>query len=139
MSGQVFSHIGIACNDPEATERFYTKYFGFRRARNIPIGDGKAVTFIKSESGDLYFEIFQAEGEPPAPPVMKDGPAYASYRHFCFKVDSVDETLKKLGDAARITLGPMDFDSVIPGWRTVWIADPDDRIIEISQGYVDEE
>jgi glyoxylase I family protein len=33
----------------------------------------------------------------------------------------------------------MDFDAFIPGWRTVWVADPDGRIIEISQGYRDQD
>ena len=60
-------------------------------------------------------------------------------RHLAFKVDDVDAKLAELGDAAKITLGPLDFDAWIPGWRTVWIADPDGRIVEISQGFTDEE
>ena len=35
-----------------------------------------------------------------------------------------------MGEAARVTLGPLDFDAFIPGWRTVWIADPDGVIWE---------
>ena len=31
----------------------------------------------------------------------------------------------------------MDFDAFIPGWRTVWVADPDGNIVEISQGFKD--
>ena len=44
-----------------------------------------------------------------------------------------------MGADAKVTLGPMDFDAFIPGWRTVWVSDPDGNIVEISQGYVDEE
>jgi glyoxylase I family protein len=33
----------------------------------------------------------------------------------------------------------LDFDDFIQGWRAVWVADPDGNIIEISQGYVDQE
>ena len=43
-----------------------------------------------------------------------------------------------MGTDAVITLGPMSFDAFIPGWRTVWVKDPDGNIVEISQGYVDE-
>jgi glyoxylase I family protein len=44
-----------------------------------------------------------------------------------------------MGTDVKITPGPFNFDEIIPGWRTVWIADPDGRIIEISQGYKDQE
>ncbi len=44
-----------------------------------------------------------------------------------------------MGPDARITAGPMSFDDFIPGWRTAWVSDPDGNIIEISQGYVDQE
>jgi len=50
----------------------------------------------------------------------------------------VDAKLAEMGDAARITLGPFDFDAFIPGWRTVWVADPEGNIVEITQGYVDD-
>jgi glyoxylase I family protein len=54
-------------------------------------------------------------------------------------VDNVEAKLAEMGEDARITLGPLDFDAFIPGWRTVWVADPDGNIVEISQGYVDQE
>jgi glyoxylase I family protein len=40
-----------------------------------------------------------------------------------------------MGPDAHVTAGPMSFDAIIPGWRTVWVADPDGNIVEISQGY----
>ena len=54
-------------------------------------------------------------------------------------VENVDAKLAELGHDAIVTLGPLDFNDVIPGWRTVWIADPEGNIIEISQGYIDED
>jgi glyoxylase I family protein len=60
-------------------------------------------------------------------------------RHLAFKVDDVDAKLAEMGADAKITLGPLNFDDYIPGWRTVWIADPDGRIVEISQGFVDQD
>ena len=68
----------------------------------------------------------------------EDGHHFPGVRHLAFKVDDVDAKLAEMGDDAKITLGPLDFSEVIPGWRTVWVADPDGRIVEISQGYVDQ-
>jgi glyoxylase I family protein len=135
MAYFTFSHIAIACNDPLAVERFYTKYFGFRRARVIPLGQEQLV-FIKS--GDIYLEIFQAKAEAPVPPPEKDGPWYPGWRHIAFQVDDIDAKLAEMGQDAKITLGPLDFGDFIPGWRTVWVADPEGNIVEISQGFVDQ-
>jgi glyoxylase I family protein len=46
-----------------------------------------------------------------------------------------------MGDEVRqrITLGPIGFDSFIPGWRSVWLRDPEENIVEISQGFVDQD
>ena len=73
------------------------------------------------------------------PPPGGPGPEYAGWRHLAFKVDDIDAVLAELGPEARITAGPMSFDEFIPGWRAVWIADPDGNIVEIGQGYVDQE
>jgi glyoxylase I family protein len=135
---QEFAHIGITCRDPMKTEEFYTKHFGFKRARVIPLGIDQIV-FLKTKEGDLYLEIFKATEVPPAPPTTNDGPNYPGFRHLAFRVDDVDAKLEEMGSDAKITQGPMNFDDFIPGWRTVWIADPDDRIIEISEGYSDQD
>jgi glyoxylase I family protein len=131
-----FAHVGIAAKDPEITEAFYTKHFGFERARVVDLGE-EQILFLKTSSGDLYLEMFKATEPPPTPPVLKDGPVSPGFRHLAFQVDSVDQKLAEMGPEARITLGPLDFDDFIPGWRAVWIQDPDGRIIEISQGYRD--
>jgi glyoxylase I family protein len=131
-----FNHIALSCGDLKRTEAFYSKHFGFRRARTIPLGGGNEIVFLKN--GGAYLELFQAEGERPSPAVDGDGPHYPGLRHIAFKVDSVDETLKAMGADAKVTLGPLDFDAFIKGWRTVWVADPDGNIVEISQGFTDE-
>jgi glyoxylase I family protein len=136
MANLTFHHVALACKDPLAIEQFYTRHFGFRRARVLPVGDSQIV-FIKS--GSTYLELFAAEGERPVPPAGKDGPAYPGVRHLAFKVDDVNATLADMGQDAHVTLGPLDFDAFIPGWRTVWVADPEGNVIEISQGYVDGE
>ena len=137
MNNMTFAHVALTCSDMKSTERFYAKHFGFQRARVIPIDNGEIV-FLKSEKGDLYLELFPSNEKRPIPAVMKDGPEYPAFRHLAFKVDNVDEYIKDMGDDCHVTLGPFSFDEVIQGWRTVWLKDPDDRIIEISQGYVDQ-
>jgi len=139
MSLQIFSQVAITCKDPIATEKFYTKYFGFKRARVAKLPDGDRIVFIKMGDSAFYLEIFKAKEEAPVAAATNDGYQFPSVRHLAFKVDNVDAKLAEIGEAAKITLGPLNFDDYIPGWRTVWIADPDGRIVELSQGFVDEE
>ncbi|MEU8837701.1 VOC family protein [Streptomyces roseus] len=139
----VWSHVGLNCADQKATEDFYTRYFGFSRARVVDLGEAKIVFLRK---GDAYLELFAADTGParPAlgvPPAVAggDGPQTPGrMRHLAFQTDSVDAFLAELGDAAEVTLGPLDFDDFICGWRTVWVRDPDGVIVEVSQGFEDD-
>jgi glyoxylase I family protein len=133
----VFHHVAISCADPLATERYYHDHFGFERARVVALDDGNQIVFVRS--GDAYLEIFQADGERPSPPEGGDGAHYPGWRHLAFKVDDIDAKLADMGDAAVVSLGPLDFHAFIHGWRTVWVSDPDGRVVEISQGYVDDD
>jgi len=45
----------------------------------------------------------------------------------------MDAKLAAMGDEAKVTFGPFGFDAFIPGWRTVWIADPDGNAIELME------
>lgn len=139
MTLQVFSQVALTCSDPLATEEFYTKHFGFKRARIANLPNGDRIVFIKMADSAFYFELFQAQETLPLPLPTNDGYQFPSVRHLAFKVDDVDEKLAQMGVEAKITLGPLNFDDYIPGWRTVWIADPDGRIVEISQGFVDQD
>lgn len=135
MKGLKFSHIALNCRDPLETEKFYTNYFGFRRARVITLGEDQIV-FLKLNG--TYLELFGTKEPMPLELPKNDGYSFAGIRHFAFQVDSVDNKLAEIGKNAKIMLGPMAFDDFIPGWKTVWIADPDGRIVEISQGFVDQ-
>jgi len=132
----ISSHVAISCKDPLITEQFYTRYFDFKRARVILLGASQIV-FIKS--GNTYLELFQAKGNSNLPPFEADGPTYPGLRHIAFQVSNVDKKLAEMGSDAHITLGPLDFNDFIPGWRSAWLTDPDGNIVEVSQGYVDQE
>ena len=131
----MFSHVALSCKDPIVIEKFYTNHFGFKRARVIPLG-AEQIVFIKAEN--VYLELFQAQGESPAPVPQGDGPHYPAIRHIAFQVPDIDAVIAAMGADAKITLGPASFDAFIPGWKTVWVSDPEGNIVEISQGYTDQ-
>ncbi|WTS96614.1 VOC family protein [Streptomyces sp. NBC_00096] len=136
MGPMVWSHVGLNCADQKTTEEFYTRYFGFTRARVVDLGEARII-FLRQ--GDVYLELFAAGTEPAAGPALHDGPAAPGrMRHLAFQTDDVDAFLATLGDGAEVTLGPLDFDDFICGWRTVWVRDPDGVIVEVSQGFEDE-
>jgi glyoxylase I family protein len=136
MIKTAFAHVALNCRDMATTERFYTKHFGFRRARVIDLGEDQIV-FLKS--GNVYLELFRASEQSPTATAKNDGPAWPGVRHLAFQVDNVDAKLDELGKEARINLGPLEFNDFIPGWKTVWIRDPDGNVVEVSQGFVDQE
>ena len=130
------AHTGLTCRDVAATERFYTRYFGFRRARVVDLGHGNQIVFLKNEN--TYLELFKGEGADPSGPPKNDGHPFPGFRHLAFTVPDVDAFAKTLGSELKVNLGPLHFDSFIAGWAAIWIRDPDDRVVEICQGYVDE-
>lgn len=132
----IMHHIALNCRNIAATENFYTKHFGFRRARVLALPDGGEIIFIKLNG--FYLELFASEGENPIYPMSGDGHHFDGTRHFAFKVDDVDVAVAALKQDAEVTLGPIGFDDFIPGWKTAWLRDPDGRIIEVSQGFVDD-
>ena len=135
----ILHHISLNCRDPIAIERFYTKHFGFRRTRVIDLPDGRQIVFLKGNN-NVYLELFLAQGEQPASPdTNSEGLLYPGVRNISFMVDNVDAQLAVMGDAARITFGPLDFSDFIPGWCSVWLADPEDNIVQVTQGFVDQE
>lgn len=131
-----FAHVALNCGDLAATEQFYTRHFGFRRARVIDLGEEKQIVFLRC--GAMYLELFAAEGQSPTSPPSNDGPTTPGVRHIAFQVKDVDAKLAEMGDAAHVSFGPFDFNGFIPGWRTVWVTDPDGNVVEISQGFVDD-
>jgi glyoxylase I family protein len=133
----LFSHVALACKDPAATEAFYVKHFGLRRARVIGTGRDQVV-FLGSRASPVYLELFASKGDEPVPAAQGAGPESPGFRHLAFQVEDLDAKLAEMGPDAKLTLGPLDFGSVIPGWRTAWLADPDGRVVEISQGFIDQ-
>ncbi len=131
-----FAHLGLTCRDPAATERFYTRHFGFRRVRVVALGGGRQIVFLRHENSCL--ELFAGEGSDPAGPPPNDGHGFPGFRHLAFEVTDIEAFARTLGPDLKINLGPLRFDSFIPGWAAIWIRDPDDRVVEVCQGYQDD-
>ncbi len=130
-----FHHISLTCRDLLATERFYIRHFGFTRARVVQVGDGQII-FIRNR--EMYFELFQATAEAPVAPAENDGYPWPSVRNISFMVDNVDAKIAEMGADAVVTFGPLSFDAFIQGWRSVWLRDPDGRLVQVTQGYRDD-
>jgi glyoxylase I family protein len=132
----VWSHVALNCADQAATAGFYRRWLGFEQVRCVELGDSQ-ILFLRN--GETLLELFPATGDRLFEPAQ-DGPANAGViRHLAFTTDSVDAFLAELGDEAPVSLGPLDFSDYIPGWRTVWLLDPDGVIVEVSQGYRDQD
>lgn len=132
----VFSHIALTSNDPFKLEKWYIDNFNFKRARLIPLGDDNQIIFIKNEQ-NIYLEIFKANGASSIALPENDGYPFVGIRHIAFQVENLDDALSNLKDY-NVSLGPLAFEDFIPGWKTIWLKDPDGNIVEVSQGYKDE-
>ena len=129
-----WSHVALNCTDQRVTEEFYGRWFGFRRARVVPLGDSEIV-FLRQ--GEVYLELFQTSEESPLK-VSGDGPPQPGIaRHLAFQVEDLAAFLDRVGDQIPVSLGPLKFDEFIEGWHSVWFTDPDGVIVEVSQGYHD--
>jgi glyoxylase I family protein len=129
-----WSHVALNCRDQRATENFYQKWFGFERARVVQLG-AEQIVFIRQ--GDAYLELFHVTTEG-LRDVVADGPQNPGItRHIAFQTSDLDGFLAHVDNEIPISLGPLSFDDFIPGWRSVWLIDPDGVIVEVSQGYRD--
>jgi glyoxylase I family protein len=137
--------IALVCDQPLLSEAFYTRHFGFRRARVYLPGTNQVVVL---KAGNTYLQIFPAfEPRPPCldaaaqmpspyPGGAGAGPLYSGVRKLTFLVDDVERRLAEMGSEARVSqsLRP----GLIPGSKSVWITDPSGNVIELIEGYCDE-
>lgn len=129
-------HISLNCQDPIAVERFYTRHFGFQRVRVVPMGE-RQIVFLSGAG--IRLELFPATEDRPFPRPEKDGYLWPSVRNISFEVDNLDAKIAAMGKDADVTLGPLSFDDIVPGWRSVWLRDPAGNIVQLTQGYTDQD
>ena len=128
--GPGFHHIAIRATDFEATIRFYTDGFGFRRAYSWGEGDGQAALL---DTGDgNYLEVF-AGGKRPHGEEVPEG----ALLHFALRTGDVDAAYARaMATGARSRMEPKDVP--INGdrpltFRIAFVTGLDGEIVEFFQ------
>ena len=95
MRNRMFSnvhHIAIIGTNYSKTKEFYVDKLGFKVISEYN-GPEKNDIIINTQNGDLVLEIFIKKNAPLRPKMPN--PEYTGLRHLAFRVDNVEEMLKK--------------------------------------------
>jgi glyoxylase I family protein len=137
INSSLITHIAFRCRDLAAQEAFYTKHFGFRRSRTFHRGEPGEFFLLKL--GSTRLELFPPDPKNPAAPTAQGGEQPVGFRHLAFEVPKLEPVLEAL-KADGIEPDPIiDAAKVVPGLRIVFFRDPEGNIIELMEGYRDEE
>jgi len=116
-------HIAMNCIDRHRQEAFYTRHFGFRRARVF--NPGTKDEFVMLRNGAMC----QATG----------GEQPVGFKHLAFEVADIEATIRALQADGVETGELIDCDAMVPGMRVCFFKDPDGNILEIMENWSDEE
>ena len=132
-----FNHIAFRCRDLPAQEAFYIKHFGFKRSRTF--SRGEAGEFIMLKLGGVRLELFPSDPTKELPADAKGGEQTIGFMHLAFDVPRLEPVIEGLR-AAGIEPDPIiDVSHVMKGARIVFFRDPENNLIELMEGYYDEE
>jgi lactoylglutathione lyase len=122
------SHVGIRVLDAERSEAFYAK-LGFR----VLARHGRdSVVILANDAGVEINLIVNAVPDHDGTNVLMDEnlPKRAGYTHVAFAVDSIEDTVNKLGELGiAISGGP---ERLGPG-ISLFVRDPDRNVLELRQ------
>ncbi len=129
------NHLAFRCRDLAAQEAFYTKHFGFRRSRTFRRGEPGEFFMLKL--GSVRVELFPPDPADGAD--AKGGPQGVGYRHLAFDVAKLEPVLEALR-ADGIEPDPIiELPQLGEGFRIVFFRDPEGNVVELMEGYRDEE
>ena len=121
-------HIAIIGTNYSKTKEFYVDKLGFKVISEYNRPEKNDI-IINTQNGDLVLEIFIKKNAPLRPKMPN--PEYTGLRHLAFRVDNVEEMLKKFD-----TLGILheelrydDFDNK----KMAFFFDPDGLPLEIHE------
>ena len=121
-------HIAIIGTNYRKTKEFYVDKLGFKviSEHNRP---EKNDIIINVQNGDLVLEIFIKETAPLRPKITM--PEYTGLRHLAFRVDNVEEMLKKF-DILGILHEELRYDD-FDNKKMAFFFDPDGLPLEIHE------
>jgi glyoxylase I family protein len=126
-------HISLNCKDRNISEHFYSKHFGFRRARVF--NQGQPNEFVMLRLGGCCIELFPAK--PEAVPAH-GGEQPVGFKHLAFEVPDIQATVKQLEEDGVKTEGIIDCNDICKGLKVCFFVDPDGNRLELMQGYTDQ-
>ena len=130
-----FNHVAFHCWDLAAQEAFYTKHFGFKRSRTFHRGEPDEFFMLKL--GNVRLELFPTDRAKTAG--LQGGEQPVGFKHLAFDVPKLEPFLDALR-ADGIEPDPIiELPHLAPGIRIVFFRDPEGNILELMEGYVDEE
>jgi glyoxylase I family protein len=135
MHSSAINHIALNCHVVAAQEAFFARHFGFQRSRTF--NAGKPNEFIMLKLGPVRLELFPADSTKTKH--EKGGEQGIGFKHLAFDVPRLEPAIEALR-ADGIEPDPIiDMGELIPGSRIVFFRDPEGNIIELMEGYRDEE
>ncbi len=123
-------HIALNCQDRLATENFYTRHFGFRRARVFNRGADNEFALLRL--GSTCLELFTAGQS------ATGGEQTVGFKHLAFEVDDIDAAVAALRRDGIVPESVIDCARHLPGMRVCFFNDPDGNRLELMEGYRDE-
>jgi len=130
-----FNHIALNCWDLAAQEAFYTKLFGFKRSRTFHRGEPNEFFMLKL--GSVRLEMFPTDRNKTAG--MQGGEQPVGFKHLAFNVPKLEPFIEAL-KAEGIEPDPIiELPHLGAGFRIVFFRDPEGNILELMEGYTDEE
>ena len=131
MRNRMFSnvhHIAIIGTNYSKTKEFYVDKLGFKVISEYN-GPEKNDIIINTQNGDLVLEIFIKKNAPLRPKMPN--PEYTGLRHLAFRVDNVEEMLKKF-DMLGILHEELRYDD-FDNKKMAFFFDPDGLPLEIHE------
>jgi len=129
-----FNHIAFNCVNLAEQEAFYTKHFGFKRSRTF--NRGEPGEFFLLKLGSVRLEMFSTDRTKTV--AMQGGEQPIGFKHLAFDVPKLEPVIAGL-QADGIEVDKIVVVESIPGLRIAFFRDPEGNIIELMEGFYDEE
>lgn len=129
-------HIAFVCRNRVALERFYTKHFGFGRARVFNAGE--LGEFVMTRLGSVCIEFFQASPQAIAQ-AARTPRVEIGFKHLAFEVPQIEPVIESLTRDG-VDVGEIfDCSDVSPNLRAAFFHDPEGNGVEILEHWTDQD